>query len=233
MRRPAYTFRLLTDAIFAMNHRWLFRVQCQRKRKTFVNSLQNLAVALPSYAPIPIPDASLLVVNPRNPWPCAVCPFRVIKGFAVQVAKRQMRQIQIVNVPSTLFPAFTAHAFAEKRQFKAETMPIVRGHVPRVVPPFRLIFRMIEIIARKFITVTRHRNLVGLLSSQTARPNHQQDPRASATPHGRPQADSISPPPLPDTVLPAPWLRTRRSAPHTTPRSANETGSSIRTIACL
>src|SRR5271169_1051800 len=150
-------------------------MQSEGKRKTLVDGLQHLIVAIPGYFPVPVPDAALLLVNACDAGSRAVGAFGVIKLFVIQIAERKMSQIQIPKIPSFLFSGIAAHTLAEKRQFESEPMPIVRRNVSCVIPPFRLKLGMIEIIARKLVWVARDSNLIRALGSQRAHPNQQQE----------------------------------------------------------
>src|SRR5260370_34728973 len=81
--------------------------------------------------------------------------FRMIKLFAIQIAQCEMREVEILNVPGRSLRRIAADGLPEECQFESETPPVRRFQIPSVVPPLGLKVRMIEMIARKFVTVSR------------------------------------------------------------------------------
>src|ERR1700756_187480 len=109
-------------------------------------------------------------------------------------------------------------------------MPVRSNQISRRIPPLRLKLRMIEMIAREFIPVTRQRRPV--LPQCTWQPRKQKHEEQPPTPHESPQADSAAPPPAPDTGQTQSSPRTPRSTLPTALQWASENGSSIQTTAC-
>src|SRR5579885_2408008 len=117
-----------------------------------------------------------------------------------------------------------------KRQLKSEPPPIFRLHISGVIPPLRLILRMVEVIPRKLVLVSGQRRL----KISIALPREEQHERENSrpTPHARPQADSVSSPRAPDKTPPAPSPHTPPSTLPAAPPPANGNESSIRMTAC-
>src|SRR5579884_52502 len=230
MRCPPGSRAFLAYSVHAVNHRRFFRAQPQLNRKRFAYRAQFLP-AIPEFrAPVSIPDFRLFLARPRNSRPRSVCPLRVIELPAVQVAQRQMRQVQVAHVPRAVLLGIAAHTLAEKRQLKSEPPPIFRSHISGVIPPLRLILRMVEVIPRKLVLVSGQRRL----KISIALPREEQHERENSrpTPHARPQADPASPPRAPDKTPPAPSPRTPPSTLPAAPPPANGNESSIRMTAC-
>ena len=77
-------------------------------------------------------------------------------------------------------------------------MAILRPEITRVVPPFRLKVRMIEMIARKLVVVAGQSALI--LSSRKLQTQNQGGQYQELIPHGSPLTDSVARQRAPDTV---------------------------------
>src|SRR5215469_4682479 len=220
--------RLLADPVLSLNHWRLARRHRQLDRKFFRHPAQLLLIAFPLHLPVPVPHPPLFQACPGNPRPLPIEPLRVIKLAAIQIAQRQVRKIQIPRRPCSL-RRIPVHPLAEKCQLESKPVPARRLKISRVVPPLRLVFRMVEVIARKRILVSRQRLLI--LRARHYRPQHQRDRRSPPTPHALPRSDSIAPPCAPGTIPPARSPHTRTSTRPPVPPPANETVSSIQTTA--
>ena len=62
--------------------------------------------------------------------------------------------LALTMASSVVVLQIATHGLPKKRQFKSETPPIVRSQISRVVPPLRLKFRVIEVVAREFVVET-------------------------------------------------------------------------------
>src|SRR6516162_2747435 len=141
-----------------------------------------------------------------------------------------MRQVKIADIPYRRFRKLTAHALAEKSQLKPEVAPVSAGDVSGVVPPFRLVVGMIEIIARELEMVTRQGGPE--LRQAGLRPGHHQQASRDSTLHAPPRADRTAPQPMPDRSRRPRSPDKRRLGRTTRQLRASESGSSSRMIAC-
>src|SRR5580765_8104789 len=111
----------------------------------------------------------------------------MIEMLAVQVAEREMREVEIFHIPDGSMSRITADRLAEKRQFESVTMATRGFQIPRVVPPFRLKVRVIVIVSREFESITGHRRAV--LRGQRVENQKRRSQGGELTLHGQPQAD--------------------------------------------
>src|SRR5260370_38467517 len=66
-----------------------------------------------------------------------------------------MREVEIPHLPDGGLRGIAADGLPKESQFESES-PAVRGfQIPSVVPPFGLKIRVIKMIARTFVTVSR------------------------------------------------------------------------------
>jgi hypothetical protein len=79
----------------------------------------------------------------------------VIKLPAIQIAQSEMREVEIPHVPGGVPGGIAANGLPEENQFESEPPAIRRFQISGVVPPFRLKIRVIEMIAREFVPVSR------------------------------------------------------------------------------
>src|SRR5260370_22120623 len=71
-----------------------------------------------------------------------------------------MREVEIPHLPDGGLRGIAADGLPKESQFESES-PAVRGfQIPSVVPPFGLKIRVIKMIARKFVTVSRQGDAV-------------------------------------------------------------------------
>src|SRR6516164_438852 len=138
-----------------------------------------------------------------------------------------MRQVNVSGIPGRRFRGVTANALAEESQLKPEVVPISAGDVPGVIPPFRLIIGVIEVVARKLVMVTRQRSLE---FSETRR-NHEH-PGNHAILHEQPRADSAARRSMQGRIQTPRLPGKPPSMPPGEPQPASESGSSNRRIAC-
>src|SRR6266404_1537067 len=118
-----------------------------------------------------------------------------------------MREIEIFYVPGRCLCGIAAHGLPKKGQFESEAVAIARFQISRVVPPLRLKFRVIKMVARKFIVVTRQSRAV--LRRGRLKRKHHGDEARQPTLHAQPQWDSAAPPLAPGTSLQARLPHTR------------------------
>src|SRR6202171_6164078 len=99
-----------------------------------------------------------------------------------------MSKIQFPTLPGTGFFGFAIDALPKKGHLKSKTMPVSRLDVTGVIPPLGLKVRMIEMILRKFVTISgKSSPILGRCG------NREEDQRGDTRPptlHGRPQPDS-------------------------------------------
>ena len=112
------------------------------------------AVPLPSGRPVAIPDAAPVETDARNTGTRAIQPFLVPESPAACVCKSGMREIEILDGPSGLVVGWVSFSFAKEDQFKPEPFATGRGHITRVIPPFRAKVLMLEVISRKLVSIT-------------------------------------------------------------------------------
>ncbi len=149
MGRAAGSLCFLADAVLAVNHRRFCRLQREMQREAIVERLQILRLTLPGNLPIAVPDAPTAFANARDSRSGSIGALRVQKLAAIQIAQRQVRQVQVADVPRICLRVFAIHPLEEKRQLKSKTAAIRSFYVPRVVPPLGLEVRMIKVIARE------------------------------------------------------------------------------------
>src|SRR6516162_3469524 len=213
-----------------MNHRRLLRAQDERNRKVFVEGPQFLNLTVPLGRPVAIPYAPPVRVNPGNSWARTVYALDVTKRSPVQIAQGEMRHVDVAEIPYRRFQTVTAHALAEKSQLKPEVAPVTAGDVAGVIPPFRLVIGVIEVIPGELVMVARERGLE--LSQAGLPPGHREHASHESILHAQPRADRAAPQSTrgrsPRQRLPG----KRPSARPAKPPPASESGSSNRTIAC-
>src|SRR5579859_6707563 len=74
----------------------------------------------------------------------------------IQVAHREMRQVEIMHFPWIGWCPLTVDSAAEKRQFEAKAMAILRLKISSEIPPLRLKVWVPEEILREFEPVAGH-----------------------------------------------------------------------------
>ena len=155
VRGVARAFRFLAYTVFAVDHKWLLRMQGEGKRKVFVSGAQFLILAVPLHRPVAVPDALPASINSGNSRASAVDPLDVVKPSSVQVAQSEMREVNVPDIPCRGFRGIAAHSLTEEGQLKTVTVSVSRGEVPGVIPPFRLVIRVVKVIAGELVMVTR------------------------------------------------------------------------------
>src|SRR5690242_17099687 len=181
----------------------LLWMEGQAQSKPRVDGLQSLVRALPLYLPVAIPDSSARLAHAGDFRSRAICSFRVIELFAIQIAQGQMRQIKISYIPGCRLRRVTADCLAKKCQFETVVLPARRLQIPRVIPPLRLKARVIEIISWKFESITRQRRSV--LPGKRVQHQKCQPKSREPTPHEQTRADSVPLQPVRGTNRTAPW----------------------------
>ena len=84
------------------------------------------------------------------------------------IAQRQVRQIKVAHIPIAGCSLLALHALPEKCQLKAEAVSVGGFQVAGVIPPLGFVVRMIEVIARKFVLISRQRLLILRCTESTA-----------------------------------------------------------------
>src|SRR5712664_510685 len=155
VRCTAGPLRFLADAIFTVDDWRFFRVQGQMQLKARIESLQIQVVAVPLNLPIPIPETTEGFAHRGDAWAGTIGAFRMIELTAIQIAQSEMREVEILHVPSRGLSGITADGLPEESQFESEPPAVNRFQISGVVPPFGLKIRMIEMVAREFVAVSR------------------------------------------------------------------------------
>src|SRR5579872_5496585 len=99
----------------------------------------------------------------------------MVKPAAIKIAQGQMSDIEVFHTPRRLLRAIAGHSLAKKSQFEAKLASFGRTQVPCVIPPFGRKFRMIEVIARELVAVSRQRRAV--LRRQYSQAHEQAQPK--------------------------------------------------------
>src|ERR1700746_3617950 len=102
-----------------------------------------------------------------------------------------MRNVEILYVPGGRLRRIAADGLPEERQFESEAPPVRGLQIPGVVPPLGLKVRMIEMIARKFVTVSRQGRAV--LRRERLQKEQRRNDARKPTLHGQPRPDSAAP----------------------------------------
>jgi len=174
VRRATLTLSLLAHAVDAVYYGRLGGVQVEFKGEVIRDGCKLLRHAIAnSRLPIAIPDQSLRLLRPRDAGPGPIQSLCMKKPSAIDITQREVRHPNVAHVPSTVRLRFTVDALAEKSQLETELAAFLRVHVAGVIPPLSLIVGMVEVIARKFVAITRKREP----------PHHRERDRAS-TLHG-------------------------------------------------
>src|SRR5690242_3674933 len=191
-----------------MNDRQFFRAQRQAQLKAFVDRLKLLVVPVPLNLPIAVPNAAKGFIHRRDPWAGPIRSFRMIKLPSVEVAQTEMGEIEIPQFPGSSLRRIAANSLPEESQLKSKPVAIRRFQISSVVPPFGLIARMIEVIARELVAIAwqSHAVLRGKGLQQQKRDSDTSEP----TPHARPRRDSNAPRLEPGT---APQAQSRSTLP--------------------
>src|ERR1700730_19321471 len=92
-------FGFLTDAIFSVNDRRFLRAQQQLQSKLLVGAAQLLCVAFPFDRPVAVPNTPQVLTHSRNFRARAIRPLRMISFATIKIAQRQMRNVNVLNVP--------------------------------------------------------------------------------------------------------------------------------------
>src|SRR5439155_13056639 len=95
----AGVLRLLTHAFFTMDHRRLGRIEPQVEAKFLHRSFERLLVPAPLGRPVSVPHAPLLEARAGYTWTCAIEALARKEALAVDIGKRQVSQIQVVDAP--------------------------------------------------------------------------------------------------------------------------------------
>src|SRR5580704_17878338 len=109
----ASALRFLTDTVFPMTDGRLVGMQRQLQLKVRIDGLQFLIHALPLNLPVAIPDAGARFAYTCDARASAIRSFGMIELLAVQIAKREMREVKIFHVPSCGLRRITADRLAE------------------------------------------------------------------------------------------------------------------------
>src|SRR6266849_2442721 len=151
--------------------------------------MQRLLIASPRNLPVAVPDSTLQFTGTGDAGACTIRALCVKKLSAVHIAQGQMREVQVTHIPRAGWFDVAINALPEESQLKTDSTAVCRLDVARVVPPFGLEIRMIEMIPRKAIAIT------GQSSSILCRRLHnncERDQHGGEHPptlHGKPRPD--------------------------------------------
>src|SRR5579862_3212028 len=197
---------LAADSIFSLDDGRLGRCKIKLNGELFVESAERLPGRRDLNLPISVPDEPRSLVNAGDSGAGAVDTLVVIKAAAMQIAERKVCHIQVVNMPRRRI-SIARYGLAEERQFKTEAAPIGGPEITCVIPPLRLVVGMTEVVARKFVMITRRRLFV--VRRFTANREKACENQNEATPHAPPRSDSGARRCAPDTARRPPWPRRR------------------------
>src|SRR5258707_8259294 len=114
----------------------------------------------------------------------------MIETAAVEIAEREMSEINIPEVPCATLRLIAARSLPKKCKFKTERPAVGGLDVAGRVPPFGLKFRMDEKVSWKFIAIARQGNAIWRVER---RREHEEQRRAEGSIlHERPQRGSIA-----------------------------------------
>src|SRR5581483_5294139 len=127
---------------------------------SFRKSRQCLRIVrfVPADLPVAVPDASVVETDTGDPGTGAILTLEVEEAAGVEIGHRQMREVDIVDAPRRLiFRGFTSllGSLAEEHQLEAVAMTIPSADVSGVIPPLGAELRVVEVIARKLVVITR------------------------------------------------------------------------------
>src|SRR5580704_11235603 len=154
VRCVAGTRGLLADAVLALNHGRLLGLHGESQFELWIDRLERLLVAVPLNLPVAVPDSSVLGADSCDGGPGTIRAFGVEEVAAVEIAKREMREIEVAHVPGIRLRCVAIYALSKKGQFKTKVTTVGGSDVAGVIPPFGLIIGMIEMVARKFVAVS-------------------------------------------------------------------------------
>src|SRR2546430_17674671 len=149
---------------------------------------------------------------------------------AVEIAQSEMGEIDIPQLPGSRLRRIAANSLPEESQLKSKPVAIRRFQISSVVPPFGLIVRMIEVIAREFVAVSRQGG--SGLSGKRLQQQKRDSDTSELTPHVRPRRDSNAPRLALGKVLQTRSLHRPPSARQEESQPASEIGSSSRRTVC-
>src|SRR5713101_1786536 len=128
-------------------------MQGKTDSKLIRNGNQILRTFGPDDTPVSIPDFLYCHIRSGDTGARTIRALRMKESLSIEIADREVREIDVADIPCTHVRGIAVYAFTEKSEFEAE-LAAVRGlQISRVVPPFGLVIGMGEIIAREFVTV--------------------------------------------------------------------------------
>ena len=166
-------------------------MQRQVQLKALIDSFQLLVAAVPLNLPIAIPDATEGFAHRGDARAGSIGAFGVIKLPAIQITQREMREVKILHLPGSNLSGIAADGLPEESQFEPKPPVVGPFQISGVVPPFGLKIRMIEMISRELVMVSRQGGAV--LRRKRLQKKHRGGDAGEPTLHARPQADSSAP----------------------------------------
>src|ERR1700722_2867452 len=98
-----------------------------------------------------------------------------------------MRHPNIVQIPNAFGRGWPMDSLAEKSKLEAKAPALRRSNISGVVPPLGPKVGMIKVVARKFKTIIRERQAIGIVRSRRAHCKCQRQNDKMATLHELPQ----------------------------------------------
>ncbi len=151
---------LLAHSILPLDHWSLFRLQRQVQGESITDGFELLCasardgrIEAPLRLPIAIPHASLLLVRSGDVRAGSIEPLRMQELASIDVALREMRHPNIPKIPNCL-GRLTVDSLTEESEFEAKASTLLGTKIPRVIPPFGLKLRMVEMVPRELELVT-------------------------------------------------------------------------------
>src|SRR4051812_36934795 len=106
------------DSVAAVNDSRLRRGKIELDLECLGDRMEHLARCADLNLPVAIPDDPRLLINAGNAGPRSVQALVVIEALPADIAQRQMRHIQIINVPWRI-ARFARCGLAEESQLEA------------------------------------------------------------------------------------------------------------------
>ncbi len=83
----------------------------------------------------------------RQPGSASVEPFGLEEPLALDIAHREVRQVELVDVPCVIDRYVAFNGIAKERQLKAEAAAVLGEQVAGVVPPLQFELRVGEVVS--------------------------------------------------------------------------------------
>src|SRR5947209_7975663 len=104
--------------------------------------------------PVPVPYLTGRRIYAGEARTSAVDSFFVIEVSSIQVADREMSEKDVADDPRCCLLVLAINSLTEEGQLKPEPAPVAVFQVACVIPPFRRVVRVIEVVARELVSVS-------------------------------------------------------------------------------